>query len=219
MYYLPSSYVLMLHHVTDAPEVVKSSCLLNTEAFQRFIDLNKNYVPVDEIVKKPSCGGVAVTFDDGLEDLYTIAYPFLKSRGIPFTAFIVTGFLDTPGYITTQQLLEMSADALVTIGAHGVNHGTLTGLSSAEKKTELVQSKKNLEELTGKPVRYYAYSHGQYDTEVLKTARIYNAAFSTSERPHNFVSACSRYTIPRFNIDSTTIEAQTQFFKSINRKV
>lgn len=214
-YALPSSYVLMLHHVTAEPALPKSGCLLDTGAFRQFMGRIERYVSVDELLQGAPSGSFAVTFDDGLEDLYTVAYPFLRQRGIPFTAFLVTDFLDQPGYITRAQLAELCRDPLFTVGAHGVTHRVLSELSPAEQETELARSKQLLEDMTGGPVRYFAYSHGQYNRDTLEQAKCYAAAFTTSERPFNALSGHNRLAIPRYNLDSNSLERQTRLFERL----
>ena len=44
--------------------------------------------------KKNSNKFIALTFDDGYIDNYTIAYPMLKELGIPFTVYVSTGMPD-----------------------------------------------------------------------------------------------------------------------------
>ena len=195
----------MFHHVTDSPKYKKSNCYINTNQFYKFIDLNKKYISIDQLFTNYSSGSYVITFDDGLEDLYTIAYPYLSNKGIPFTAFIITDFLDQPGYISKRQLIEMDKNPLITIGSHGVTHEILTKLSLKNKIDEINNSKKILEEITGHKVQYFAYSHGQYDKEVLKISNIYKAAFSTAERPYNFFSNYNKLRLPRYNIDYKTI--------------
>ena len=202
MYIVPTSFVLMFHHVEETPALPRSKCLLATERFYEIISAfpAKAYVSVQDVLKKGK--RIAITFDDGLEDVYRVAYPYLKEKKIPFCIFVVTDFLDQPGYITTEQLLEMNQDPLVTIGSHGITHKNLPELSEAAQISELADSKQSLENLLGKPVKYFAYSHGQYDATTLCHVRIYENAFSVVSRGLNFLTN-RRWEIPRINIDST----------------
>ena len=201
---LKSSYVLMFHHVTDSPEIKRSNCLLQTSKFYDIIDSLSDFNRLEDVLNNIHKNNIAITFDDGLADLYTIAYPYLIKKNIPFTAFIVTDFLDKPGYITTKQLIEMSKNPLVTIGSHGVSHRIFTNLNSYEKEIELKESKRILEELIKKRINLFAYSHGIYDKETLKFAgKNYMYGMSVNSYPLNFITK-KRMENPRFNIDNNT---------------
>lgn len=176
---------------------------MSTTDFHNIINSLENFVSCEDLVKKKkSFYKVAITFDDGLSDVYYIAYPFLKEHGIPFTIFVVNDFLDTEGYITTDQLKEMSNDSLVTIGAHGISHVVLTKLASEQKWIEIYESKIKLEELLNKQIHFFAYSHGQYDAESLEMVEKagYKAAFGVDEFPVNFYSGNWTFHLPRFNV-------------------
>lgn len=47
-----------------------------------------------EVVRARRGRKVLVTFDDGYLDNYTVAYPILRTHGLPATFFVVTGFVD-----------------------------------------------------------------------------------------------------------------------------
>ena len=215
LYKIPSSAVLMFHHVSASPEIKMSGCLLETEKFCRVIESFSNFAPLCEVLEKPRQMKIAITFDDGLADLYTIAYPYLKKHGVPFTAFIITDFLDKPGYITTAQLKEMAEDTLVTIGSHGITHEILPALAAEEKKRELCESKRVLESIIGKPVEIFAYSHGQYDKEGLENARIYKYCMSTAGYPLNFITGHDRLRQPRFNFDEQSFDVSYEKVRKI----
>lgn len=203
---IPHSAVLMFHHVIEAPAVEKSCCKLSFAHFQEIVIRYKAYfVPLKDVlrgVRKKA----AITFDDGLADVYEKAYPFLKQENIPFTIFVITDFLDTPGYITTAQLKEMSKDPLVTIGSHGLSHDIFPTMKTEQKKKELVESKAVLESLTGREVDIFAYSHGQYDKETTKLAKCYRYAMSVRGTFLNCLTA-KKYAMPRLNIDEKSYNA------------
>lgn len=83
--------------------------------------------------------------------------------------------------MTLEQLKIAANSALVEIGAHTVTHPDLSSLPSENQRWEIAESKRVLEELTGKSVRYFAYPSGQYartTIELVKDAG-YQAAFAT----------------------------------------
>lgn len=83
----------------------------------------------------------AITFDDGFRDNLTVALPLLEKYGLPMTLFVTAGFIDRDGYLSTQELREISMHPLVTIGAHGLWNRNFTRLSADEARLELVESR------------------------------------------------------------------------------
>lgn len=57
-------------------------------------------------------------------------------------------------------LKELSREPLITIGAHTQTHCPLSKLTADEAKSEMLNSKKILEEITGKTVDHFAYPYG-----------------------------------------------------------
>ncbi len=86
--------------------------------------------------------------------------------------------------MTGDQLVAAGEGDLVEIGSHTVTHPYLTRVSPAEQAREISESKRVLEALTGRPVRYFAYPGGDYDGAALERVRNsgYEAAFVTRPR-------------------------------------
>jgi len=62
--------------------------------------------------------------------------------------------------LTWDQITQLASDPLVTIGAHSKGHLALSSLSLEEAKAEVADSKKEIEQRTGKPVLHFAYPYG-----------------------------------------------------------
>jgi peptidoglycan/xylan/chitin deacetylase (PgdA/CDA1 family) len=76
----------------------------------------------------PPPRSLALTFDDGFANNYTVAFPLLKRYGVPFTIFLTTGLIDSPGaQLWTERLKRAiylcSADMVtLPVGGREVRH-------------------------------------------------------------------------------------------------
>lgn len=62
--------------------------------------------------------------------------------------------------LNVEELRELAAHPLVTIGAHSVTHSPLAALPETEQRQEIVRSKSRLEGLLDRPVEVFAYPYG-----------------------------------------------------------
>ena len=208
---LRKAKIIMLHHVSEAKNTL-SPCIISTETLIAFLEQCDKYLSVDELISLPSNkydGARVITIDDGLEDLYTVAYPILIERNIPFAAFISADLIDKDGYITTEQLKEMASHPLVTIGSHGASHRCLDELSLTERHYEIFESKSKLEAIIGKSVKYFAYSNGRFtkDTKRMVKKAGYKRALGVRPRVYNLASSFYKYDLPRYNLTNETIKS------------
>lgn len=105
-------------------------------------------VALDTALDRIACGddrpAVVITFDDGFADVYERAWPLLSERGWPFTVYLATAYVgatmrwegaqgDGGGRgLTWDQLGEMAASGLCTVGNHTHTHVLPSRLSTAE---------------------------------------------------------------------------------------
>jgi peptidoglycan/xylan/chitin deacetylase (PgdA/CDA1 family) len=109
---------------------------------------------------------VVLTFDDGHSDFATSAVPVLLADGFVATAFVNTGFMGKPSYMTAQQVQQVAAEGMV-IGDHTVNHVDLNALPAAAAREEIAADRATLQSVTGQPVLDFAYPYGDYDAQTV----------------------------------------------------
>lgn len=63
--------------------------------------------------------------------------------------------------VTEEELLELSDSQLVEIGAHTVEHPALAALPPSSQETEVVTSKRDLENVIGMKVAHFSYPFGR----------------------------------------------------------
>jgi|GEM_PF-616560 len=124
---------------------------------------------------------IALTFDDGYEDMYTTAYPLLKKYGMKGTMYIIVNALDTPGYLTREQVKEMAESGAVEISSHTMNHANMQKSNFTNASYEMIASRQELEKIIGRPVTNFAYPYGLFtlrDEHICKSAG-YSSCVST----------------------------------------
>ena len=100
--------------------------------------------------------------------------------------------------MTVEELVEFAKHPLVTIQSHTVNHPIITNLTDETLRMELVESKRQLEELTGDTIDVFSYPNGnvgQREIDALKKAG-YRYAFTTEALDFD-VENYQPYLLPR----------------------
>jgi peptidoglycan/xylan/chitin deacetylase (PgdA/CDA1 family) len=125
---------------------------------------------------------IVVTFDDGYADCYFAAFPILKKHNFKALNFIITGLVGAPNYLSWSQIEEMKNSGVFTFGDHTVHHYALAYLSSAQVKSELADSKNDLQKHLGGNIKWFAYPYGSVDNRVANLTKEagFTGAFGTN---------------------------------------
>lgn len=108
----------------------------------------------------------ALTFDDAPHPLYEpLLLDTLRRAGVKATFFVIGRNAVAYPYFVRDMV-----NAGHEIGNHTFHHVRLPALSSAVVKEELEQCNRLLQNLTGKPVRYFRPPGGEYSRETLQIA-------------------------------------------------
>lgn len=126
---------------------------------------------------------VMLTFDDGDVDQYNIAYPEMKKYGFKGVFFVMTVSLGRSIYMKQEHVKELSDDGHI-IACHTWNHENVRKFKEGDWDKQIAQSSKQLEGITGKPVRYFAYPFGAWNKAAIPELKKQNitAAFQLSTR-------------------------------------
>ncbi len=160
--------ILMYHHVEPSP--VESPYRVSASKFEDEIRLlhDWQYTPISTtmLVRAITKGvslpprPIIITFDDANEDNYTIAFPIMKKYGFTGVLYLPYDYIGTPNYLTVDQVKEMIS-AGWEIGSHTLTHPTaFLTLSDDQLRSEIVDSRAQLEDLFGVPVLTFAYPFG-----------------------------------------------------------
>ena len=132
---------------------------------------------------------IAITFADNYLGFLNVAYPILKSRHIPVTMFVHTGYVGSSvgrPKMSWIQLKQLDREGLVTIGSQTVSHvDDLRKTPDSEIRKEFIVSKRELEKHLGHITRYLAYPNGKFDQRSERIAQEvgYVLAFSEVQAP------------------------------------
>jgi peptidoglycan/xylan/chitin deacetylase (PgdA/CDA1 family) len=113
---------------------------------------------------------VRITFDDGNASDVEQALPALRSRGLTGTFFVVAGRIGAPGYLDAGGIRVLAAGGM-TVGSHGMWHRPWRGLDASGAHEELVDARRMLEDVVGRPVTEAACPFGAYDRRTLRALR------------------------------------------------
>lgn len=122
---------------------------------------------------------LVITFDDGYESVYSLAWPRLRAAGFGGTVFLVTDYCgrtnqwpgqnsDTPPapLLRWDQVLEM-ANQGCEFGAHTCTHPHLLVSTRERIVEELASARDRIRSMTGQAVEFFAYPYGETDRRTM----------------------------------------------------
>jgi peptidoglycan/xylan/chitin deacetylase (PgdA/CDA1 family) len=132
--------ILMYHAVTTAPLPVEDWVFVEERHFREQMLYLKKHCHVIPLKDVPNAGGtsngrplVALTFDDGFQNNYSVAYPVLQSLGLPATIFLVTGLIDSDDTVWFCRINEaLSRTTLTRLNWQGESYDLSTRGARAE---------------------------------------------------------------------------------------
>lgn len=185
--YLPIEYgqknlIMNYHSVSD--EDLDFYGNISTDLFRSHMKFfsNFNFVDLPKILEVSGQKEIALTFDDGYENFYTDVFPILKEFDAPATVFItpshigdqnIDNLMNSHGISSIERTVMMDGEQIrdliesdiVSVGNHTMTHADLS--CSEELNYEIVESKKQIEELFDIHVDRFSYPYGQKDENSL----------------------------------------------------
>jgi peptidoglycan/xylan/chitin deacetylase (PgdA/CDA1 family) len=212
---MPPPLVYCYHHVVSqdayrkvSPKIV--DLFVSVEGFEKeisqLLEQGYRFLTAREFMQcyqeQSSERAVLLTFDDGQENTYHQAYPILKRHGLPAVFFLITSRIDTPGYLTSQQLLEMND--LVSYHSHTHQLHNMQAIKRANLRQKISDLEESLEFIDRfnraeeSSVRLFAYPFSISDRFLLEAIKrmAFDFAFRVDNRAINYANH-NRFRLPR----------------------
>lgn len=131
----------------------------------------------------PSRVSTVITFDDGYRDNLLHALPVLRRLNLPATIFVTTAFCgqsmrhqrypkeDGQMHLNWDEVRQLAETPGISIGSHTVTHPYLQRVSTEQVRSEVGDSRKQIEDQIGRSVEFFCYPSGDAGPREMNLAR------------------------------------------------
>ena len=102
--------------------------------------------------------------------------------------------------LSLEEAINLAQGELVEVGAHTVTHPFLSTLSVASQRSEILDSKANLEEILDRPVTSFSYPYGSRSAETVAIVRKARFACACSTSAELVRPSTPRFRLPRVHV-------------------
>ena len=163
-----------------------------------FIDAN-NFE--NNLIKNKNKKKILLTIDDAFKSFYDQAWPILKNKKIPFLLFVNTREIGSSGYMTWDQIKEISKEKFVHIGNHSYSHEYLVDKTDEEIINDIDRAIKDFKKNLKYNSPFFSYPFGEYSNSFKNIIK--NFGFKYAFGQHSGVADATKdfYELPRFSIN------------------
>ena len=155
----------------------------------------------NDLLTKKNQKKILLTVDDGFKSFYEQAWPILKKNKIPFILFISTREVGTHGYMSWDQIKEVSKEKFTHVGNHGFSHEYLVDMKNQEIINDInrasVDFKKNLEYSSP----FFSYPFGEYSNNFKTIVKDLGFKYAFGQHSGVVDETKDFYELPRFPIN------------------
>jgi peptidoglycan/xylan/chitin deacetylase (PgdA/CDA1 family) len=135
------------------------------------VKLNRHYISLDGDQRRAGVRNLAQRLV-ALRPHPSAMYEAIDSDLPPLQSFVPPAVLASEAQgMNAEQVKEIGAHPLFSIGGHTIDHPYLTYCASREAKRQIVENKEWLEGITGRKCRFFAYPGGEYNQDILDHCR------------------------------------------------
>jgi len=144
---------------------------------------------------------ILITIDDAFKSFYNHAWPILKNNKIPFLLFVNTREIGSSGYMTWEQIKEISREEFVHIGNHSYSHDYLIDKKNDEIIKDINQAIADLKKNLKYSSPFFSYPFGEYSNSFKNIVK--DLGFKYAFGQHSGVADETKdfYELPRFSIN------------------
>ena len=143
---------------------------IKMDIFKKQMDIIKNLgyqfydhdLFLTEFDKPKNNKKILITIDDGFKSFYNEAWPYLKKNKIPFILFVSTEPIGKSGYMTWDEIKEISESKIGYIGHHSHTHEYLIDMSEQDFVSDIETATKIFKEKLGYVPPIFSYPFGEY---------------------------------------------------------
>lgn len=102
--------------------------------------------------------------------------------------------------LSKEELISLGQSKQIEIGAHTVTHSLLTAHPVSLQQKEVLQSKKQLEEILGLPVNHFSYPYGDYGEDTISCIRRGGFVSACTTEARTVKAGTNPFKLPRFQV-------------------
>ena len=190
-------------------EIFKDQIAIIQNSNYNFIDpndLKKNF-DIPRLNKE-----ILITIDDAFQSFYLEAWPYLKKNKIPFILFVSTEPAGKKGYMTWDQIREISKEEFVFIGHHSHAHEYFVDETNDQFILDIEQANKIFLNELGYIPNLFSYPFGEY-SKFIRNYISQNFDFAFGQHSGVIDINKDKFELPRFPINESYGDLKR--FKSI----
>lgn len=174
--------ILAYHRIN--PWYKKDALSVHPDIFEKQIEylIEKGFKNVPINKHKQGEKNFVITFDDGFYDNYLYGFDIFKKFNLKPIIFLIAGFIGSnkiwPRYknfekdrfLKWEEVEEMLKEG-VEFGSHTLTHPDLTKIPEEKIREEIINSKKLIEDKTGREILYFCYPFGRFNQKVIEIVK------------------------------------------------